>query len=107
MRIIRRKRYYFSDSSIASDTIIAFVMAGLAFAVEIGGVAASIATGGHAPAIFGMLYVCAVLLSVVGEIFAWIGNRAQEGGVKGKRLSIAFNIITLIIPVCIVLLGAF
>ncbi len=105
MRMIKRKRYYFSDSSIASDTVIAFVMGGISFAIELIGIVMSVISKGHIPGIFGMLYICAILLSAVGEVFAWIGNKAQEGGVKGKRISIALNIITFVIPVGIVLLG--
>lgn len=105
MRMIKRKRYYFSDSSIASDTVIAFAMGGISFAIELTGVVVSVITKGHTPEVFGMLYICAILLSAVGEAFAWMGNKAQEGGVKGKRFSIALNIITFVIPVCIVVLG--
>ncbi len=105
MSIFRKKPYYFSDTSVASDTIISLIMGGLALAIEIAGVIASVATGGHTPGIFGTLYLCAVVLTVVGEVFAWLGNAAQEGGAFGKRVSIALNIIALIIPVCIFVLG--
>lgn len=105
MRVIRRKRYYFSDSSIASDTIIAFVMGGLSLLIEIAGMIVSVVTRGHVPDIFGILYVCALFLSVSGEIFAWLGSKAQEGGVKGKRLSAALNILTFIIPVWMMFLA--
>lgn len=105
MRVIKRKRYYFSDSSIASDTIIAFVMGGVSLLIELTGIIMSVVTKGHVPDILGILYVCALLLSVVGEIFAWLGSKAQEGGVKGKRLSAALNILTFIIPIWIMFLA--
>lgn len=105
MSIFKKRRYYFTDSSIASDTIIAFVMGGIALTTEIACIIASISTKGHVPPFCGMLFLCAIILAVVGEIFAWLGNKAQEGGVKGKRISIAINIIALIIPVWIIFLS--
>lgn len=105
MGLIKKRRYYFTDTSIATDTIIAFVMGGISLAVEIAGMIASIVTKGNVAGIFGMLYVCAIILSAVGEIFAWLGNKAQEGGVKGKRISIALNIVSFVIPIWIILLG--
>ncbi len=105
MRIIKRKRYYFSDSSIASDTVIAYILGGLSFITEVAGVITSIATKGHIPDIFALLYLCAVILSVVGIFFASLGKKAQEGGEKGKRFSVALNIVTLIIPFAIVIAG--
>lgn len=105
MRVIKRKRYYFSDSSIASDTVIAFVMGGISLLIELTGIIMSVVTKGRVPDIFGILYVCALLLSVSGEIFAWLGSKAQEGGVKGKRLSAALNIVTFIIPLWIMFLA--
>ena len=106
MSIFKKKRYYFSDSSIASDTVIALVMGAIALIIEISGVMASIITKGHTPAIFGTLYLCAIILAVVGEIFAWIGNAAQEGGALGKRVSIIFNIVALLVIVWILILGS-
>lgn len=105
MGLIKKRRYYFTDTSIASDTIIAFVMGGISLAIEVAGVISSILTKGNVSDVFGILYLCAIILSVVGEIFAWLGNSAQEGGVKGKRISIALNIISLIIPIWILLMG--
>ena len=105
MGLFKKRRYYFTDSSIASDTIIALVMGGISLFVEIIAIILSIGTGGHVPDIFGMLLLCAFLLSIVGEIFAWIGNKAQEGGVTGKRISIVINIISLVVLVVIVVLG--
>lgn len=107
MRIIKRKRYYFSDSSVASDTIIAYVLGGLAFAAETSGVIASIVTKGHIPAIFAMLYICAVLLAVVGIFFAVLGKKAQEGGEKGKRFSLMLNVFTAVLPFLIIIVGFF
>ncbi len=105
MGIFKKRRYYFSDSSIASDTIIAFVMGGIALTIELSCIIASISTKGHVPPFCGMLFLCAIILAVVGEIFAWLGNKAQEGGVKGKRISIALNFLALIIPLWIIILG--
>ncbi len=104
MGIFKKRRYYFTDSSFASDTIIAYVLGGIALTVEVTGVIFSIATKGHTPAIFGTLYLCAILLAIVGEIFAYLGNKAQEGGVKGKRISILLNILALVIPACIIII---
>lgn len=105
MSIFKKRRYYFSDSSIASDTVIALVMGAIALITELAGIITSIATKGNVPAIFGILYVCCIILGVVGEIFAWIGNGAQEGGVFGKRISIILNVVVLIIPIWIIFLG--
>ncbi len=104
MGLFKRRRYYFTDSSIASDTVIALVMGGVALVIEIAGIITSIATKGHVPDVFGMLLLCAILLGIVGEIFAWIGNGAQEGGVTGKRVSIILNILVLAIALWIILL---
>lgn len=102
MSLFKKRRYYFTDSSIASDTVIALVMGGIALSIEIAGIISSIVTKGNVPGVFGMLLLCAILLAVVGEIFAWIGNNAQEGGVKGKRISIILNILALAIAVWII-----
>lgn len=107
MRIIKRKRYYFSDSSVASDTIISYVLGGLSFAAELSGIIASVVTKGHIPAIFAMLYICAILLSVVGIFFAMFGKKAQEGGEKGKRFSLMLNVFTAVFPFLIIIFGFF
>ncbi|MBE5943447.1 MAG: hypothetical protein E7258_00845 [Lachnospiraceae bacterium] len=102
MSLFKKRRYYFTDSSVASDTIIALVMGGIALMIEVAGIVTSIATKGHVPEVFGVLILCSIILAVVGEIFAWIGNKAQEGGVKGKRVSIVINILALVIAVWII-----
>lgn len=105
MGIIKKKPYYFSDSSIASDTVIAFVMAGISLAIEISSIIISFVTLGHVPDIYGTLYLCAFVLSVVGLIFAFLGKKAQEGGVKGKRISVMINILSLVILLWVFMLG--
>lgn len=105
MNVFKKKRYYFSDTSIASDTVIALVMGAIALIVEIAGIVASVITRGHTPDIFGTLYLCAIILAVVGEIFAWLGNNAQEGGALGKRISIILNIVAILVIVWILILG--
>lgn len=104
MRFFRRRRYYFSDSSMASDTIIAFVLGGISLLAEISGVISSIATKGNVPSIFALLYVCAMVLSVTGAIFALIGMKAQKGGVKEKRFSVGLNVFTFLLPIIILIL---
>lgn len=103
MSLFKKRRYYFSDTSIAVDTVIAYIMAAVAFVIEVSGVICSIATKGHAPEIFGLLYIIAIILSIVGEIFAQWGNKAEQGGVRGKHVSIVVNIVTLIIPLAIII----
>ena len=98
----KKKKYYFSDDSIASDTIIAFVLGGVSFIIELSGVFASVKTGGNVPEIIGVLYACAILLSICGISFAWIGFNAEEGGVKGKRFSLFLNIFTLLVPLFVI-----
>ena len=85
MGLFKKRRYYFTDTSIAVDTVIAYIMAATAIIIEISGVICSIATRGHAPELFGL------------------GNKAEEGGVRGKRVSILLNIIALIIPLVIII----
>ncbi len=104
MGLFKKRRYYFTDSSFASDTIIAYVLGGLALLIDVSGIVTSIVTKGHVPIIFGTLYICAIILSVVGQFFAYLGNKAQEGGVKGKRISIILNIIALLIPVLVIII---
>ena len=43
----KKKKYYFSDDSVASDTIIAFVLGSISLIIEFAGVFASIKTGGN------------------------------------------------------------
>lgn len=105
MGLIKKRRYYFTDTSIAPDTIISLVMGGLSLLIDISGIAASIVTKGNVPAIFGVLYICAIIMSITGEIFAWLGNKAQEGSVGGKRFSVALNIVSMIIPIWIIIMG--
>ena len=91
----------------ASDTIIADCMGGIALIIEVVSVIVSIATAGHVPEVFGLLYIIAMLLSIVGEIFARMGLQSQKGGVRGKRISIWLNIVSFVVPVIIILLGRF
>ncbi len=104
MGLFKKRRYYFTDSSFASDTIIAYILGGIALIIDIAGIVASISTKGHVPIIFGTLYICAIVLSVVGGFFAYLGNKAQEGGVKGKRISIILNLVALFIPLMVIFL---
>lgn len=106
MSLFKKRRYYFTDSSFAGDTIIAYCMSSVALIIEIAGIVASIASAGHAPEVFGMLYLCAMLLSVVGEVFARFGLKSQKGGVRGKRVSVWMNLVSFFIPVAIIILGA-
>lgn len=105
MGIFKKRRYYFSDSSMASDTIIAYVMGGVAMAMEMSGLIASVVTKGNVNMFFGILYICAIILSVVGEIFAWLGKKADEGGETGKRVSILINIFALFFAFWIIIMG--
>ena len=98
----KKKKYYFSDDSVASDTIIAFVLGSISLIIEFAGVFASIKTGGNVPEIIGVLYVCAILLSLCGIAFAWIGFNAEEGGVKSKRFSLFLNIFTFLVPLFVI-----
>lgn len=105
MSLFKKRRYYFTDSSFAGDTIVSYCMGGIALAIEVSGIVASVATAGHVPEIFGMLYIIAILLSIVGEIFARLGLKSQKGGVRGKRVSIVLNIVSLLIPVLFIIAG--
>lgn len=107
MGLFKKRRYYFTDSSFAGDTIIADCMGGIALAIEVVSVIVSIATAGHVPEVFGMLYIIALLLSIVGGIFARMGLQSQKGGVRGKRISIWLNIVSFVVPVIIILLARF
>jgi hypothetical protein len=101
----RKRRYYFTDKSIASDTVIAYVLGGISFVIELLGVIFSIATKGHTPGIFATLYICAVLLSLVGIVFARLAKKAQEGGESSKRLSMLLCVVTFVFPVAIIVSG--
>ncbi|MBR1816998.1 MAG: hypothetical protein IJ763_09895 [Lachnospiraceae bacterium] len=101
----KKKKYYFSDDSIASDTVIAFVLGGVALIMEFSGIIASVYTKGNTPKLFAMLYMCAFLLALCGVIFAGLGFKAQEGGVKSKRWSVFLNALTLALPVVVLLLN--
>ena len=101
----RRKRYYFSDSSIALDTIIAFVMGGMALAIEIASVISSIATAGHVAGLVGLLLFIAVLLSVVGFCFSRFAVKSEKGSLGSKRASSILNIFTALIPVAFLVMS--
>lgn len=103
----KKKKYYFSDDSVASDTIIAFVLGGISFIAELAGIVSSIRTKGNVSEFIGVLYVCAILLSICGIAFAWFGMEAEEGGVKSKRFSISLNVFTLLVPLFMVGLNFF
>lgn len=103
MGLFKKRRYYFSDTSIATDTVIAYAMAGVALFIEILGIIASIATKGHVPLIFGVLYIIAIVLAIVGECFALWGNKADEGSVTGKKISMLLNVLAFVIPVVIII----
>lgn len=105
MKLFRKKRYYFSDDSIAVDTIIAFVMAVISLIIEVTGVVFSFVTKGHVPEIFGILYLCAIIMSVNGVIFAALGYKSEEGGLKSKWFSMVLNLISLAVIGSIFLLG--
>jgi ABC-type transport system involved in cytochrome c biogenesis permease component len=101
----RKRRYYFTDKSIASDTVIAYVLGGVALVIELLGIIFSIATKGSTPDIFATLYICAIILSVVGIIFAHLAKKAQEGGENSKRISMLLCVLALVIPVAIIVAG--
>ncbi len=101
----RRKKYSYTDGATASDTIIAFVIAGLCLGVEAVGFVASIITKGNVPELFGTLYLCAIILSITGMLFGIFGHRAQEGGVSAKRMSIILNLVAMIIPIATFISG--
>lgn len=103
----RKRRYYFTDNSIAVDTIIAFALGGVALLAEIIGIIFSIATKGNTPDIFGTIYLCAIILSIVGLLFASYGRNAQEGGVRSKRWSSFVCTLALAIPVIMIISGFF
>ncbi|MBR3600368.1 MAG: hypothetical protein IKL53_10905 [Lachnospiraceae bacterium] len=95
----RRRKYSYTDGATASDTIIAFVIAGLCLSVEAVGFIASVFTKGNVPEIFGTLYLCAIILSVTGMLFGIFGHRAQEGGVSAKRMAIILNLVGFVVPI--------
>ena len=99
-----RKRYYFSDESIASDTVIAFVLAGVALAMELGCVIASMVTAGHKPEIVGAFLFSALLLSVVGEIFAQLAKKSQKGSLGSKRASALLCLFAMAVVLAILFL---
>lgn len=101
----RKRRYYFTDKSIAIDTVIAFSLGGVALATELAGICVSIATKGHTPEIFAVLYICSFILSIVGFVFAGYGKMAQEGGVRSKRWSHVVCGLAFIIPIAIIVNG--
>lgn len=101
----KRNRYQFTDSSVAVDTIISFVMAGISILIELAAVINSIASKGHIHDIFGTLFIIVILLSVVGECFAWFGMRDLKGGVKSKRISVALNIFSLVVMIAFFVAG--
>lgn len=101
----KRNRYYFTDTSISVDTIIAFAMGGLALVIELSGVIASFVTRGNVHEIFGTLYVCAFLMTVVGIIFGRLSYSDEEGGIRSKRLSMIINILSMLVLLSIIVLG--
>lgn len=105
INIFKKKRYYFSDDSIASDTVIAFIMAIVSLLIEVAGIIFSFATRGDTPKIFGVLYLCAIIMTINGLIFAWLGYKSEEGGLKSKWFSALLNIISVIIICGIILIG--
>ena len=101
----RRRRYHFTDKSIAVDTVISFVLGIIALTIEISGVAASVISKGHVSEIYGVLYVCAFICGISGLIYARFGLKAQEGGGASKRWSHVVNIIAVIVPLVMIISG--
>ena len=101
----KKRKYYFTDRSISTDTIISFTMGGIALAIELAGAIASIMTKGNVPAIFGYLFVCAFLLSVVGFVFSGISRKDQRGGVKSKMASSFLCVFSFLIVIIVVIVG--
>ncbi len=105
MKLLKKRRYYFSDDSIASDTIIADVMAIISLIIEIIGIVMSFVTRGNVHEIFGTLYLCAAVLTIVGIVFSIIGRKAEEGSEGSKRLSFVLNILSAVIILWLFILG--
>ena len=99
-----RKRYYFSDESVASDTVISFCMGGTALAIYLGCVITSVVTAGHVPEICGVLLLAAVILTVVGEIFAQLSKKSLKGSLGSKRASAIFCGIVLLLALLLLIL---
>jgi ABC-type transport system involved in cytochrome c biogenesis permease component len=85
--------------------VIAYILGGVSLIIELLGVIFSIATKGNTPTIFATLYVCAILLSLVGIVFARLAKKAQEGGESSKRLSMLLCVVTLLVPIAIIVFG--
>lgn len=95
----KKRRYYFTDKSVATDTVIAFILGSVSLITEITGIVFSLATAGHTPDVFGTLYICALIFAVEGIFFARQARKSQKGGEKSKRFSTVLCIIAALIPV--------
>lgn len=100
----RRKPYYFTDDSVASDTVISFCMGGLALLFELIAVIASVKTAGHVPGIIGVMLLSALILSVVGFIFARFSLKSQKGSLGSKRTSALVCILGFVIVLVFLIL---
>lgn len=105
IKLFKKKRYYFSDDSVAADTVVAFVLAVLSALIEISSVVVTMATRGNVPPVYGILYICAIIMSLMGIIFGRLSYKAEEGGMKSKRTSVIMNLFTLLFAALILILG--
>lgn len=105
MKFFKKKAYKFTDDSIASDTIIAYVMGGLAIIFVTIAIISSFVTRGNIPRMVAVLPVCGIVMSATALFFAITGLKAPEGGVTGKRISIAFSVFSLILSLYFYIVG--
>lgn len=101
----RKNKYHFSDSKMSSDQIIAYALASVSLVAELAGFIAALVTKGKTPDVFALMFVCAMILCITGLVFAYYSFKSDEGGVPGKRVAVMLNILGLIIPLAVMVIG--
>lgn len=99
------KKNVYSVKSISVDSVIAFVLAGVAVLCLVLSIIISYRYEGNGPRVVGLLGAGSFLASFMGVVFAKSAWNSPDGGVIPKRIALLLNLIILAGSMVFYLLG--
>ncbi|MGN0393869.1 MAG: hypothetical protein ACI4EF_00735 [Coprococcus sp.] len=101
----KNKDFKIAPVGHASDTIISYFMGGLSIVFVALSIIKSVVSKGHVERVYGVLLVCALIMSVTGIIFGITGYRAETGSMFGKKLAVLMSSVAFVLSGIFMLKG--